>query len=271
VTPVTEPRDPCAALVDDLAAEVAALDSVVAPLDEAALRRPTPAAGWDVADTLAHLAAFDDHAVRAVTDPDAFRVEVAALVEAGGDPIADATVEGRRRGLSGCRAWWRAASTAFGDVASTLDRSMRVPWYGPDMGAMSFVTARLMETWAHGQDIRDAVGLPPSVSGRLRHVADLGVRARPYAFAVRGMDLPSQPIRVEVSAPDGSTWAWGPYDAGDLVRGTALDLCLLVTQRRHPEDLTLEVVGPAAAAWVAVAQAFAGPAGPGREPLRHEG
>jgi uncharacterized protein (TIGR03084 family) len=263
---VTDAPDPYAALLVDLAAEVAALGAVVAQLDDTGLGRPTPAAGWDVADTLSHLAAFDDHAVRAVSDPDGFRAEVAALVEAGGDPVADATAEGRRRGPVACRSWWQAASGAFGEVAASLDRSSRVPWYGPDMGAMSFVTARLMETWAHGQDIRDALGLPPEVSTRLRHVADLGVRARPYAFAVRGLDLPPAPIRVEVVAPDGSAWIWGPDEAVDVVRGTAVDLCLLVTQRRHRDDLDLEVAGPAAAAWVAVAQAFAGPAGPGRDP-----
>jgi uncharacterized protein (TIGR03084 family) len=139
------------------------------------------------------------------------------------------------------------------------------------MGAMSFVTARLMETWAHGQDVRDAVGAMPSVSSRLRHVADIGVRARPFSYAVHGMDLPEAPVRVELVAPDGATWDWGPASAADVVAGPALDFCLLVTQRRHRDDLALVVQGPAAEEWVGIAQAFAGDPGPGRAPLRADG
>lgn len=258
--------DPFDALRADLADEVVALAAVVDPLGTTGLRAPTPAEGWDVADTLAHLAAFDDHGTTAITDPDAFRAAVAPVLDGTVDPIAEATGRGRSLGPDGCRDWWHRASAGLAAAAAGLDRSVRLPWYGPDMGAMSFVTARLMETWAHGQDVRDAVGAPPEVSPRLRHVADIGVRARPYSYAVRGLELPAVPIRVELVAPDGSAWAWGPEGAADVVSGHALDFCLLVTQRRHRADLALEVRGPAADEWVSIAQAFAGGAGPGRAP-----
>lgn len=263
---VSDSSDSFDALRVDLAAEVAALAAVVDPLGAAGLRTPTPAEGWDVADTLAHLAAFDDHGAQAMTDPDAFRAAVAPVLDGSLDPIAEATARGRSFGPEGCRDWWHRASAGLAAAAADLDRSVRLPWYGPDMGAMSFVTARLMETWAHGQDVRDGVGAPPDVSPRLRHVADIGVRARPYSFAVRGLELPAAPIRVELVAPDGAAWVWGPEGAADLVRGSALDFCLLVTQRRHRDDLALEVRGPVAHAWVPIAQAFAGGAGPGRAP-----
>ena len=142
----------------------------------------------------------------------------------------------------------------------------RLPWFGPDMGVASSVTARLMETWAHGQDIADTLGAERSPTARLRHVAHIGIRALPYSYTVNGLPVPDQPIRVELTAPDGELWMWGPPGAPDRVTGSALDFCLAVTQRRHLADTSLVVTGPVAGQWMAIAQAFAGPAGPGRSP-----
>jgi uncharacterized protein (TIGR03084 family) len=251
----------------DLVAEVRALAAVVDPLDVSALSLSTPAEGWDVADQLAHLAAFDEHAVMAITDPQRFGVQLDLALAGGEDPIVAATERGRLLGPEESREWWHRAADELQVAAAGLQPGQRVPWFGPDMGAVSFLTARLMETWAHGQDVRDAVGAPPEVSVRLRHVADLGVRARPYSYRVRGLAVPEDPLRVELAAPDGSTWTWGPAEADDVVRGDAAEFCLLVTQRRHRDDLTLEVVGAAADEWVGIAQAFAGGPGAGRDPL----
>jgi uncharacterized protein (TIGR03084 family) len=260
------PADLLDELRRDLADEVGALATVVDALDVPALSLPTPAEGWDVADQLAHLAAFDEHAATAITDPQRFGVQFDLMVAAGDDPIEAATERGRLIGPEESREWWHRAVDELEVAAAGLRTGDRVPWFGPDMSAASFLTARLMETWAHGQDVRDAVGAPPEVSARLRHVADLGVRARAYSYRVRGMRMPDVPLRVELHAPDGGMWTWGPEGAADVVRGLAVDLCLLVTQRRHPSDLSLEVVGDAAEEWVGIAQAFAGGPGPGRSP-----
>ena len=256
-----------AGLVADLTAEVASLATVVDPLDEDTLRLLTPADGWNVADQLGHLAAFDDHGARAITDPEGFRVEVAELQASGANPVQEAVEVGRTMEPSDVRTWWVDASARMRQAAGTLSAGQRLPWYGPDMGSLSFVTARLMETWAHGQDLRDALGLEPSVSSRLRHVIDLGVRARPYSYVVRGLEVPAAAVRVEALAPDGTTWAWGPEDAEDRLEGTALDLALVLTQRRHLTDVSVEVTGPVAGEWSGIAQAYAGPAGPGRAPM----
>jgi uncharacterized protein (TIGR03084 family) len=127
-------------------------------------------------------------------------------------------------------------------------------------------TARLMETWAHGGDVTDALNLPPSVSPRLRAVAHLGVRTRDFAYAVRGLPVPAEPFRVELESPDGDTWTWGPVDAAQRITGPALDFCLRVTRRRHRADLALVAVGPDAGRWLDIAQAFAGPPGEDRLP-----
>jgi uncharacterized protein (TIGR03084 family) len=124
-----------------------------------------------------------------------------------------------------------------------------------------------METWAHALDVYDALEIVPDVTDRIRHVTHLGVRTRDFAFSVHGMDAPAEEFRVELTAPSGDTWAWGPDDAAQSVRGSAYDFCLLVTQRVHPADTDLVATGADAETWLTIAQAFAGPAGAGR-PMR---
>jgi uncharacterized protein (TIGR03084 family) len=127
-------------------------------------------------------------------------------------------------------------------------------------------TARLMETWAHGLDVADALGVVRPPTDRLRHVARLGVRTRDFAHRVHGLTPPGEEFRVELTAPSGETWAYGPEDAAQRVTGPALDFCLLVTQRAHRAGLRLHAVGPDADRWLDIAQAFAGPPGAGRAP-----
>jgi uncharacterized protein (TIGR03084 family) len=255
--------DTLASLLADLTAEHAALDARVAGLDESGWRTLTPADGWTVADSVSHLWFFDGTAALAASDPAAFAASTQALLAefgGGGDP----SIAGGRA-ITGAELLqrWRDGRAALVAALEPLPPDTRVPWYGPAMSAASFTTARLMETWAHGQDVADALGLPPVVSDRLRHICHIGVRARPYAYMVNGLDRPTAPVAVELVAPDGSTWGW---DVGTAQRitGTALDFALVVTQRRHPADTALATEGDDAAQWLGIAQAFAGPAGAGR-------
>lgn len=132
------------------------------------------------------------------------------------------------------------------------------------MSPASFATARLMETWCHGQDICDAVDRERTATGRLCHIAHLAVRARPFNYASHGRELPAGEVAVELRAPDGAAWRWGDAAATDRVSGDALDFALVTTQRRHPDDTGLVIAGPLATGWMAIAQAYAGPPGPGR-------
>jgi len=250
-----------AALAADLAAESAVTRALVAGLDEEGWHTPTPAVGWDIADQIGHLAYFDEVAIRAAIHPDEFRAELAAAPE-GPDAIA-----ARYRDRTGTQmlAWFDDARSHLLGTFAGIDPRKWLPWFGPDMSAGSSLTARLMETWAHSQDIADALGVTREPTARLRHVAHLGVLTRGFSFVVRGRPVPETPVRVELTAPDGTLWTWGPPDAGERVTGTALDFCLLVTQRRHRDDLDLAVTGPGAQEWITIAQAFAGPPGQGRE------
>jgi uncharacterized protein (TIGR03084 family) len=257
-----------AALVDDLAAESADLDARVAPLDDAAWATPTPAAGWDVRDSVNHLRFFDRDALLAVTDPDGFTAVVTGLGADVAAYVERLTDRGRADPPGTMLAAWRAGRDALAAALRGVAPGVRVPWFGPAMSPASFVSARLMETWAHGQDVVDALGQDRPATPRLRSVAEIGVRARPFSYAVRGLAVPDRPVRVELTGPTGEVWTWGPDDAADVVRGPALDFCLLVTRRRHRDDLGLTVEGPAAEEWARIAQAFAGPPGEDRAPLR---
>ncbi len=253
-------------LLADLMAETRELEAMVAPLDEGGWDRPTPAPGWAIRDQVSHLAYFDEAAVAAATDPLRFSAEAADLMRRGAGFPDEIARRYRTMPPTELLRWFRAARTGFVSVFTNLDAKARLPWYGPGMSAASSVTARLMETWAHGQDIADALGVRRKPAARLRHVAHLGVSTFGFAFALGGRPVPHQRVRVELTAPDGSIWAWGPEDAPDVVAGTALDFCLVVTQRRNIADTALRVTGLLAAEWMGIAQAFAGPPGPGRPP-----
>jgi uncharacterized protein (TIGR03084 family) len=260
-----------AALVDDLVAETAVLHAALDGPGPEQWSLATPSAGWSVGDHVSHLAYFDVTTLQSLLDPEQFRLDAAAL-RAGGDDFSD-RIAAEYRGLPGeaLLAWFQTARAALVDSYRTVDPGRRLPWYGPDMTPASSVTARLMETWAHGQDIVDALGTNLAATVRLRHVADLGIRAMPYSYAINDLPLPSDPIMVELTAPDGAAWIWGSADAVNRVEGNALDFCRVVTQRRHPDDTGLVVTGPVAQQWISIAQAFAGPAGPGRARAVHAG
>jgi uncharacterized protein (TIGR03084 family) len=250
----------------DVAAETDDVLGMVEGLEEAGWNTATPAEGWMVRDQISHLAYFDDVAAQAVTDPDGFKGHAARAAD-DPDTITAGPVE-RGRSMSGAELleWFRSSRARMLDVFRGLDPRDRIPWYGPAMSAASFATARLMETWAHGQDVADALGVERQPTDRLRHVCHIGVRALPFTYTIRNLPLPTDPVRVELRAPSGATWTWGEERAANVVRGDALDFALVVTQRRHRDDTDLEVRGPVAEQWISVAQAFAGPPGAGRQP-----
>ena len=256
-------------LAADLADEQQALDDIVAPLAEDAWKTATPSPRWTVGDQIGHLTYFDETATLAIVDPDGFRSAVERLmgVARGGEDAIDDLTMGAHRQLAPSErlAAWRNGRRGLAEAAATLAEDARVPWYGPSMGGKSFLTARLMETWAHGQDVVDAVSASRSGTDRLRHIAQLGVVTRGWSYANRRMDAPEAAVDVVLEAPSGATWTWGHGDATQSVRGPAEDFCLVVTQRRHADDTSLAMAGDSARDWMVRAQAFAGPPtdGPG--------
>ncbi len=250
----------------DLSAEGDRLDALVTSLDEAGWRTPTPAEGWTVAHQVAHLAWTDEVAVKAATDKAAWDEVV---LQAFGDPdgFVDAEAErGAQVPPGELLARWRTARAALAEALREYPDGEKLPWFGPPMSATSMATARFMETWAHGRDVADALGTTAPREESVRHVVHLGVRTRGYAFANNGFEPPAAPIRVSLTLPGEAAFEDGPEDAAQSVTGSAYDFALLVTQRAHRDDLDLVATGADADRWLDIAQAFAGPAGGGREP-----
>lgn len=253
-----------AAILDDLVAEHADLDAIVAPLAPDAWSTATPAEGWDIRDQIGHLAFFDDQATLALSNPEGFQEKLQEIARDVGAFMDRSVTQGRELDPEEVLKWWRTARGQLLVAARAIDHRIRIPWYGPPMSPASFISARQMETWAHAQDVADGLGIARDHSDRIRNVAHLCVLARAHSYANRGLPIPEAPVRVELTSPSGAEWTWGEGD--QKVSGSAIDFCLVVTQRRHPEDTDLVVAGGLAHEWMSIAQAYAGPPGSGRKP-----
>ena len=245
----------------DLLAEQNALDDAISDLRAEQWATPTASPRWSIADQIAHLAYFDNTASIAISDPEAFAGYVEVLAASAADDLQlDEATLGTYRSMSPAELLdaWRADRQSLADASVTLADDDRVIWYGPSMGAKSFLTARLMECWAHGQDVLDAAGLAVPATDRLAHIARLGFITRGWTYLNRKLDMPDVDVSLELTAPSGATWNYGSADAAESVRGDAEDFCMVVTQRRHVDDTNLVVTGDAARHWMLIAQAFAG-------------
>ncbi|MFD5408898.1 TIGR03084 family metal-binding protein [Streptomyces nojiriensis] len=238
----------------DLVAEGDELDLLVSAHND--WTEPTPAVGWTVAHQIAHLASADAHVLIALRTPDAFGA-VLKQAEASGSKSADLdAAAGAAKPRSALLEQWRAGRAEVAAALGGIPLDRGVPWYGSQLTAALMVPLRLMETWAHGQDIFDALGVSRRHTARLHHVASLGVVGRELSFYAAQLPVPAEPFRVELTGPDGQNWAWGPEDAMQRVQGSALDFCLRVTQRRSRAETDLTAVGKDAQKWLDIARVF---------------
>lgn len=225
--------------------------------------------GWTPWDEIAHLCYFDETGLQSATDPEGFARDAALLNQrmALGEEISAVAREhyGSFTGPA-LLARWRQLYESLVDTLANLDPKSRLAWYGPPMSARSFATARLMETWAHGQDIWDVVGRRRPQTARLKHIAHLGVTTFRWTFINRKLEVPPNVPYVELLAPDAGVWSWNDLSTESFVRGSAEDFCLLVTQRRHLADTELEYGGESVRKWLSIAQCFAGPPADGPAP-----
>jgi uncharacterized protein (TIGR03084 family) len=251
-------------MVADLRAESDDLDSLVAPLAAERWAEPTPAPGWTIAHQIAHLLWTDRVSLLSVTDEAGFADALAQAMASPTGFVDAAAEELAATPPDELLADWRLTRGRLHDGLLTVPDGRKLPWFGPPMSAPSMATARLMETWAHGLDVADALGVQRRATERLRSIAHLGVRTRDYAYSVHNLAPLAEPFLVELRGPGGDTWSWGPPDAAQRVTGSAEDFCFLVTQRRALSTLDITAVGEDAQRWLEIAQAFAGPPGGGR-------
>ena len=245
----------------DFRAEADELHGFLATLADADWNRPTTFQRWTPWDVVAHLHLYDVVSLASLAGADAFAVERDRLVGAIGRGTTNAHLARERYGALGARellAEWIAGARDLADQLGAADPKRRLPWFGPDMGVRMFTTARLMETWAHGQEVYDLKRVERTHTDRLRHIAEIGVRTFAWTFLNRRVEVPGPPPYVRLVAPSGGIWEWNEPSETSRVAGTAVDFCRTVTQVRNVADTSLEVVGEVAQRWMAIAQCFAG-------------
>lgn len=243
---------------EDFRAESQALDVLLTSLDPARFDEPTQFKGWTINDVLQHLTFWNMMAELQLTD----EARLSALLGeiASGGATIRAFENGYLDGVRGAAllAIWRTGYASAANAFAQVDPKQRLKWAGPDMSARSSMTARQMETWAHGQEIYDHLGVARRSEDRIKNIAVLGVNTYGWTFQVRGETPPEPRPFVKLTAPSGAIWTFGEERADERVEGAAEAFCQVVTQTRNIADTSLEVVGPNAARWMAAAQCFAG-------------
>jgi uncharacterized protein (TIGR03084 family) len=252
----------------DLRDESDRIELIVRQLAPEQWSLPTPAEGWTIAHQIGHLHWTDTMSLLAIDEPGKFR-----LVREQHDRNPDHFVDDAAKAVAASGAMdllhrWVNTRDLLATRLPELEPTSAIEWFGPPMRPASMMTARLMETWAHGRDIADTLHITQQPTCALRHIAHLGVRTKDFSFNIRGLTTPAADVYVELTAPDGDLWSWGSPEAPESVSGPAEDFCLLVTQRRHLDDLDLRVKGTTAKTWMTIAQAFAGKPSQGRPPAR---
>jgi len=252
----------------DLATEYNVLDGIVSELDEQQWKTVTSFYGWDIKDEITHLAYYDESAGLSVSDPDAFVLFFNELKQNPGNWNEKTFAPYFDLSIADLLAWWRIERKKLLTVLESKNPTDRLPWFGPTMGAKSLAAARIMEVWAHGQDVCDALNIQRPATDRLRHIAHLGVITFGWSFSNRKLDVPDTSVRVELKSPNNDMWEWGPEDSEEKVQGSAEGFCQIVTQRRNIADTDIITTGNIATKWMQIAQAFAGPPEDGPAPTR---
>jgi uncharacterized protein (TIGR03084 family) len=252
----------------DLAAESEELFAVLERLSEAGWKTATKCVPWTIKDQVSHLAWNDEATVFALTEPERFLEAKPNTMEGIQQMVDQVIADHHDRTGEDLLTWFRNARSDMLDAFAGRDPRARMPWYGPEMSLVSKLTARFMETWAHGYDVLEALGIDARPTDRARHVVFLGLQALPNTFSTRGLHVPTDPIRIEAVSPSGELLHFGHPDAINVVRGPLQELALVVTQRLHVGDTSITANGPVAIQWLSIAQAFAGPPGSGRVRLQ---
>ena len=250
----------------DLAADIDEVARLVEGLDDETWSRSTPAPGWSIADQVAHLTFIFTLAKNAAAAPDRFRAMTAAAAQDFNGAVNAALAQFNAFPPRELLARFRAEGDASLKALTAVPADQTVPWLVRPLPPAVLASAGMMEVFGHGQDIADALGVRREPTDRLRHLVHFASLTRDFGYQARGTTPPADPFRFMLTAPSGEVWTEGPEDATQTVSGPAHDLCLLVTRRRHRDDLELTATGDDAEAWLDVAQAYRGPAGEGRAP-----
>ncbi|KCZ46200.1 TIGR03084 family metal-binding protein [Hyphomonas pacifica] len=245
----------------DFLAETRALGDLIAPLEDADYLQETGFKAWTIDMVIRHLHFWNKAALFSLKDEAAFHTLVSDLMDALKAGSLTEKESEHFGGLSGTalRADWLQLAQETAGAFAEADPSQRLAWVGPSMSARSSITARLMETWAHGQEVYDQLGIIRQNEDRIRNIVVLGVNTYGWTFLNRKEDIPQPMPHLVLTAPSGEIWTYGDESAAERIEGAAEAFCQVVTQTRNIQDTALNVHGGNAKAWMEKAQCFAGP------------
>jgi uncharacterized protein (TIGR03084 family) len=255
-----EGSEPTMQQAQDFLDECRSLSALLEGMPAQDWTRATQFKGWTVNDVIAHLHFWNRAADLSLTDPEGFAARIRPLMARiqteGMRPVENAEIAERGPDL---RAAWIGYAEDMAARWATLDPKQRVQWAGPEMSVRSSISARQMETWAHGLEIFDLLGETRVETDRIRNVVVLGVNAFGWSHKVHGLDVPETMPHLVLDAPSGEVWEFGDPSTTERIEGSAVEFAQVVTQTRNVADTDLRVNGPVATRWMQTAQCFAGP------------
>jgi uncharacterized protein (TIGR03084 family) len=225
--------------------ETQALHGLIAGLSDSDFLQATQFKGWTINMVLRHLHVWNRAAGLSLTDHDGFAAflnSIAAGVKGGALPTFEASY---LDGLSGeaLRDAWIAEAQILAKQFAEADPSARLPWVGPEMSARSSITARLMESWAHGQAVYDLLGVERRDSDRIGNIVRLGVNTFGWTFRNRQEEMPGPMPKLALTAPSGTLWTYG--DGDGLISGSATEFCQVIKPATVPtQHCWLQAVQP---------------------------
>jgi uncharacterized protein (TIGR03084 family) len=253
-------------VVAALRADGEELTELVSNLDADQWALPTPAQGWTIKHQIAHLCDIFRIAGLAAADPAAFQAMASQLSPDFDANVAAALQKYLAQPLPTLLDSWREEMTTAIDALAAADPAKPVPWLVRPLPPAILASAGMIELFGHGQDIADTLGVQRTRTDRIAYLVGFAVRTWDFGYLARGLTAPEVEFRYELTAPSGALWTFGPEDAEERITGPAEDFCLLVTRRRHPDDLAVTATGPEANYWLGIAQAYRGGPGTGRQP-----
>ncbi len=237
------------------------LYKLLEPLDESDWSRKTQFKDWTVSDVIGHLHMWNYAADLSLKGDEAFTQllkDYWAAIESGQTRMAFTdewmTEPSGRKRLQ----IWREYYVGTAERFARADPRARVKWAGPSMSVRSSITARLMETWSHGQALYDLLGVDRKDTDMIKNIAVLGVNTYEWTFKVRGLEVPGEIPYVRLTAPSGAIWEWNEPGTDNVIEGSAVEFCQVVAQTRNVLDTGLKVTGKPATEWMSRAQCFAG-------------
>jgi len=247
----------------DLADEYAELDAMVTDLEQNEWNQKTPYFNWTIKDEISHISYFDSMGLLAISDSQVFEMSTKEMLRQLPDESNRMEMINAACGDMSTQklltSWRKNRDELIANLRLRKPED-KIPWYELQISPKNLIISRIMETWAHAQDVADTLGIQRIATDRLKYIADLGVSTLESSFTIHQKEAPEESVFIELTGPSGATWSWGPEDAENSVKGSAEEFCLVVTQRRNITDTKLHVEGNTASEWMSIAQAFTGPA-----------